>query len=86
MVRDELLVTCTDSIDYLGMTFVLIELDSIEALGLIAVAGKSLSIDGLDEGWNQTFVGAYFYVHTGQGDGGASAMRTRMTEGTLEDP
>jgi hypothetical protein len=68
------------------MTFVLIELDSVEALGLVTLAGKNLSIDGLDEGWNKTFVGAYFYVHTGKGDGGASAMRTRMTEGTLEDP
>lgn len=69
-----------------GMTFVLIELDSLEALGLVAVAGQSLVVDGLDEGWDQSFVGTYFFVRTGESTEGRPTLRTRMIEGTLEDP
>jgi PhzF family phenazine biosynthesis protein len=69
-----------------GMTFVLIELESLEALGTIALAGKSLVVDGLDEGWDATFVGTYFFVRTGKSEGGVNSIRTRMIEGPLEDP
>lgn len=68
------------------MTFALIELESIEALGLVSLASASLVVDGLDEGWNKTFIGTYFFVRTGKKDKGATTLRTRMIEGPLEDP
>ena len=67
-----------------GMTFVLVELDSLDALELVTLAGKPLVLDGLDEEWNKTFVGTYFYVYTGQRGDGASRVQTRMIEGTRE--
>lgn len=69
-----------------GMTFVLVELESVEALAKVSLAGQSVEIDGLDEGWNDTFIGTYFYVRTGKSKGGATQLRTRMIEGPLEDP
>lgn len=68
------------------MTFVLVELDSLEALAMVSLAGQSVEIDGLDPGWNDTFVGTYFYVRTGKSAEGATQLRTRMIEGPLEDP
>jgi PhzF family phenazine biosynthesis protein len=67
-----------------GMTFVLVELESMEALAKVSLAGKSVEIDGLDQGWDKTFIGTYFYVRTGKS--GATQVRTRMIEGPLEDP
>jgi PhzF family phenazine biosynthesis protein len=69
-----------------GMTFVLVELESIEALGMVSLAGQSLMIDGLDADWDKTFVGTYFFVRTGKKDRGTMTLRTRMIEGPLEDP
>lgn len=69
-----------------GMTFVLVELESVEALGMVSLAGQTLVVDGLDEEWNKTFVGMYFFVRTGQKDDGVTTLRTRMIEGPLEDP
>lgn len=69
-----------------GMTFVLVELESVEALGKVSLAGQSVEIDGLDQGWDKTFVGTYFYVRTGKSKSGATQVRTRMIEGPLEDP
>ena len=69
-----------------GMTFVLVELESLEALAKVTLAGQSIEIDGLDEGWNETFIGTYFYVRTGKSARGATQLRTRMIEGPLEDP
>lgn len=69
-----------------GMTFVLVELESEEALGLVSLAGRSLVVDGLDEGWDKTFAGTYFFVRTGKSAEGATRLRTRMIEGPLEDP
>lgn len=69
-----------------GMTFVLVELENLEALARVSLAGRSVEIDGLDQGWNQTFVGTYFYVRTGKSTAGATQLRTRMIEGPLEDP
>jgi predicted PhzF superfamily epimerase YddE/YHI9 len=67
-----------------GMTFALVELDSLQALELAALAGMPLALDGLDEGWNKTFVGTYFYVYTGQREDGAPTVQTKMIEGTEE--
>jgi hypothetical protein len=66
-----------------GMTFVLIELESLEALQCVGLSGMSLSSDkmGLDEGWSRTFVGIYFFVRCGAGANGETLLRTRMIEG-----
>lgn len=69
-----------------GMTFVLVELESLEALQLVATTGLHLSVPELDEGWSRTFVGTYFYVRTGTTAEGVKQLRTRMIEGMLEDP
>ncbi|KAH9861758.1 hypothetical protein J1614_011511 [Plenodomus biglobosus] len=69
-----------------GMTFILIELESVQALGMVSLAGRSVVVDGLDEDWNATFIGMYFFVRTGKSADGASTLRTRMIEGPLEDP
>ncbi|KAH6331653.1 hypothetical protein HBI38_021660 [Parastagonospora nodorum] len=69
-----------------GMTFVLVELDNLEALEMVFVAGQGISISGLDEGWDKTFIGTYFFVRMGKNAGGATMLRTRMIEGSLEDP
>ncbi|KAF2853786.1 phenazine biosynthesis protein-like protein PhzF family [Plenodomus tracheiphilus IPT5] len=69
-----------------GMTFILVELESSQELELVSLAGRSVVVDGLDEDWNATFVGMYFFVRTGKSTEGASMLRTRMIEGPLEDP
>jgi PhzF family phenazine biosynthesis protein len=69
-----------------GMTFVLVELENLEALAKVSLASESVIIGGLDQGWNETFVGMYFYVLTGNSKDGAVQCRTRMIEGPLEDP
>lgn len=69
-----------------GMTFILIDLENIAALEQVATTSRSTSVSGLDEGWDKTFVGTYFYVRLDDGVDGTKAVRTRMIEGTLEDP
>ncbi|KAF1945641.1 Diaminopimelate epimerase-like protein [Clathrospora elynae] len=69
-----------------GMTFILVELESLEALGMVSLVGRSLAVDGLDEDWKDTFIAAYFFVRGGKGEKGSSKLRTRMIEGPLEDP
>lgn len=69
-----------------GMTFVLVELENLEALSLVSLASKALKVDGLDEDWSDTFTGAYFFVRTGKSKDGSAEVRTRMIEGPLEDP
>ncbi|KAI8938938.1 hypothetical protein NX059_004791 [Plenodomus lindquistii] len=69
-----------------GMTFILVELESLTALEVVSVAGQAAVVDGLDEDWDATFVGTYFFVRTGKNAEGASMLRTRMIEGPLEDP
>jgi len=68
------------------MTFVLVELDSLEALKLVSLAGQSLAIDGLDQGWDKTFIATYFFVRMEKRSGVATTLQTRMIEGPLEDP
>ncbi|KAH7118813.1 phenazine biosynthesis PhzF protein [Dendryphion nanum] len=69
-----------------GMTFVLAELESEKALSLVGTTGSSLFVDGLDQAWCETFVGLYFFVRGGEAADGTKKLRTRMIEGTLEDP
>lgn len=68
------------------MTFVLVELDDLEALKLVTLAGSSVTIAGLDDGWDKTFIGTYFFVRTGMSPEGVTLLQTRMIEGPLEDP
>jgi PhzF family phenazine biosynthesis protein len=68
------------------MTFVLIELESEEALALVSLTGQTLEVGGLDEGWDKTFIAAYFFVRTGKSADGTARLRTRLIEGPFEDP
>lgn len=69
-----------------GMTFVCVELEDLETLGLVECTGKRPEAK-LDADWDVGFVGALFYVKTGEREGGRQvSVRTRMIEGVLEDP
>lgn len=72
-----------------GMNFVCVELQSLEVLGLVGCTGKRPTAK-LDGEWDVGFVGALFYVKTGeeQGEDGRKVVRvrTRMIEGVMEDP
>lgn len=70
-----------------GMTFILIELENETLLNAVSTTSHALQVQGLDEGWNEaSFVGAYFYVRLPDLKDGTKSLRTRMIEGTLEDP
>ncbi|KAF2012169.1 Diaminopimelate epimerase-like protein [Aaosphaeria arxii CBS 175.79] len=69
-----------------GMAFALVEVEDERALGLVSTSSRSLSVPGLDEGWDKTFVGSYFFTRSPGGSDGTTRLRTRMIEGTLEDP
>lgn len=69
-----------------GMNFVCVELEDLETLGLVECTGKRPGVK-LDGAWDVGFVGALFYVKTGEEDGGKRVIvRTRMIEGVMEDP
>lgn len=63
-----------------GMTFMVTELASLEALAAVAISGKRPSLE-LDAGWNKGFVGTAYYVKTAE-----NTYRTRMIEKIFEDP
>jgi PhzF family phenazine biosynthesis protein len=67
-----------------GMSFVAVELQSLEALGVIANTGVKPQ-PTLDREWNIGFAGSYFYVVTKFTEGEIE-LRTRMMEGAFEDP
>ncbi len=76
-----------------GITFVLIELDSVDTLDRVATTAiPPKDVVELDGDWAPSFVGAYFYVRHGglsQAGGKESSsheISCRMIEGTLEDP
>ncbi|KAH8724507.1 hypothetical protein GQ44DRAFT_727858 [Phaeosphaeriaceae sp. PMI808] len=69
-----------------GMTFVLVELENLESLQVVELFGQRLTIVGLDQGWNDTFIGMYVFVRMGKDPNGTIGLRSRMIEGTLEDP
>lgn len=67
-----------------GMTFLLVELQTLEELATVQVTSTEPGfLDLLDEdgGWNVGFVGRYYFVRTGEGK-----IRTRMLEVGFEDP
>jgi PhzF family phenazine biosynthesis protein len=63
-----------------GMSFLNIELASLEALAAITPTPLKPTLK-LDSGWDHGFGATLFYVKTGDG-----RVRTRMISGTLEDP
>lgn len=64
-----------------GMTFVNVELKDLDALGKVGLFSPKLTLDGLDEGWQEGILMMMYYVRTGEGQ-----YRTRMVEGMFEDP
>lgn len=68
-----------------GMTFVLVELEDESVLRVVSTT-SGVVIAELDEGWNQSSVGTYFYVRLADSENGTLNLWTRMIEGLLEDP
>ncbi|KAJ9649040.1 hypothetical protein H2201_007520 [Coniosporium apollinis] len=68
-----------------GMTFIMVELYSLEDLTAVATTANRL-VPQLDEGWQDSFVGGYFFVRLGENNDGTLHLQSRMIEGTLEDP
>ena len=72
-----------------GMNFVCVELESLEVLASVGCTGSRPAAK-LDGEWDVGFVGALFYVKTGEEEGKDGSkvvrVRTRMIEGPLEDP
>lgn len=64
----------------LGMSFLNVELSSLEALAAIAPTPSKPTLKR-DDGWDHGFAATLFYVKTGDGE-----VRSRMIAGTLEDP
>lgn len=80
-----------------GMSFVLVELPSLELLGQVQCAGAPIvSVDQvLDAQWQEGFLCKYYFVQTGTDNNdkveparGALrfSIRSRMIEGLVEDP
>lgn len=74
-----------------GMTFILIELPSLEVLNAVRIGGgPELPADLLDDGWRDGWVTRrYYFVRTGSRavDGRQlRSIRTRMIKLTMEDP
>ncbi|EHK44116.1 hypothetical protein TRIATDRAFT_257766 [Trichoderma atroviride IMI 206040] len=74
-----------------GMTFVPIELSSLELLAAVNVSSMEFkAADFLDADWQQGFVGRFYHVRTGTSttDDGVPViqLRTRMMAHDLEDP
>lgn len=75
-----------------GMTFLLVQLPSLELLGKLKLGGGKIDFNGVldyEDGWGESFVAKYYYVvvetpeeHEKQ----AVHIRTRMMEQQLEDP
>ncbi|KAL5333170.1 hypothetical protein BJX70DRAFT_77934 [Aspergillus crustosus] len=72
-----------------GMSQVLVELPSLEALRSVTTAngGEEISSSVLDAGWGEGLVTAYFYVkHVKDEKLGKKVIRARSILGNLEDP
>ncbi|KAF2101460.1 Diaminopimelate epimerase-like protein [Rhizodiscina lignyota] len=67
-----------------GMTFALVELQSLDDLTFVNMLTARWPQLQLDTEWDSEPVGMLFYVHQGEGADGATKLRTRMME--LEKP
>lgn len=83
IVRDQSQITVASPVK--GMSFVMVELPDLEALGKVTTSAKpSPELDDYDD-WNTGFSGSYFYVVTGTTNPSTTHLRTRMIEGLMED-
>ncbi|PNY28072.1 isomerase [Tolypocladium capitatum] len=74
-----------------GVSFVLVELPSLDLLANVQLGGTHFPVDRLlDDGWRNGFLGRYYYVRTGsrrdEGRQPVVSLRTRMITQTFEDP
>jgi PhzF family phenazine biosynthesis protein len=77
-----------------GLTFALIELASLQALGRVRLGARApQEVVQRDQDWDAGFVGSLFYVvvEAPRGDDGSGPekvwkIRARMMEGSFEDP
>ncbi|TDZ25093.1 putative isomerase [Colletotrichum orbiculare MAFF 240422] len=73
-----------------GMTFILTELPSLEALAAVRICPTDFRpAELLDEGWRDTLLSAYYFVRLGaESVGGRTVqkIRTRMVTSSIEDP
>ena len=68
-----------------GMNFAMIELESIDALGLVSPSGIVPDLP-IDKGW-EGFMGSFLFVITEQPSAGKPVkLQTRMLQDTMEDP
>ena len=68
-----------------GMNFAMIELESVDALGLVSPSGIVPDLP-IDKGW-EGFMGSFLYVITEQPAAGKPVkIQTRMLQDTMEDP
>lgn len=69
-----------------GMTFILVELDSLDALTFVNVTSYPIQVK-LDGGKADSFVSCYFYVQSPPNEDGVIRIQTRMIESSIgEDP
>ncbi|KAI9658682.1 MAG: hypothetical protein M1821_002242 [Bathelium mastoideum] len=68
-----------------GMEFALVQLPDLKALGVTGTSSNTADIK-LDEGWAEFHGMCYYYVRLPDSADGTINVRTRMIEGTLEDP
>lgn len=68
-----------------GMSFGMLALPSLEALGAVTTTGARVAAE-LDEGWDMGPLMMMFYVRLESAEEGVVKLRTRMIEGSFEDP
>ncbi|KAJ5625971.1 hypothetical protein N7510_002280 [Penicillium lagena] len=72
-----------------GMTFILVELPSLEILGEVRASLRDVNVDGqLNTEWHPdgTFTAFAFFVRMGKSSDGSIKLRTRVVFGSTEDP
>lgn len=74
-----------------GMSFILIELPSLELLAKVCLTGAHFPAhELLDQEWQEGFLARYYYVRTGSSQTATGiptlSLRTRMLEKSFEDP
>ncbi|KAI9741533.1 MAG: hypothetical protein M1818_004339 [Claussenomyces sp. TS43310] len=70
-----------------GMTFMLVELPSLELLGEAHKTSRRFDLSPLlDQGWNEGFVGRLYYVLDRRDGSDGLLIRARMIEAKIEDP
>ncbi|KAF2237306.1 Diaminopimelate epimerase-like protein [Viridothelium virens] len=68
-----------------GMTFPLIQLPDLDALGALSTGSEMADVE-LDEGWCDLHGLCYYYVRLPESEDGTVNLRTRLIKGILEDP